>query len=497
MTPTRITVGAEVVVHGLRPDEMRAVSELLSYPNPEFVRREKAGSWVGNIDPKIRACRTDKGSLVCPRGAFHTVRRKLAELGREGVIEPGTTFVPLREGVPFLAPDAASGAPRLYQLEAEERLLRQVQGYVVLPCGAGKTFVGARALIRSGQAALVLCHTGDLLDQWRDAIYRASGTPPRLIGDEHSGDFRPARPREVVAALIQSVQAAGPKALGLLRSVGAVLVDEAHRAPCAGYVDLLAKCPARYRWGLTATPDRADGLGFLLGYHVGPELYRKTPRELAAEGHLRLPRAVLVRTGWTAGEDVRDRTGRLEWHKTVAGFSTDPKRDAVICDLAAACVESGRTTLVLVHRVDHAGRIAAQLRKRGIAAEAVTGQTDRGHRKRRINDARRGRVDCLVATQLADEGLDVPNLAALVTAAPQRAEGRALQRLGRLTRPGTDKLAPIAFDLVDGGLEHQARARAAAYAREYDAEPGRSIDLAAALVMLRGLDAEDVLGVAL
>ena len=190
MTPTRIAVGAEVVVHGLRPDEMRAVSELLSYPNPEFVRREKAGSWVGNIDPKIRACRTDKGSLVCPRGAFHTVRRKLAELGREGVIEAGTTFVPLREGVPFLPPDAASGAPRLYQLEAEERMLRQVQGYVVLPCGAGKTFVGARALVRSGQAALVLCHTGDLLDQWRDAIYRASGTPPRLIGDEHSGDFR-------------------------------------------------------------------------------------------------------------------------------------------------------------------------------------------------------------------------------------------------------------------------------------------------------------------
>ena len=497
MIPTRLAVGAEITIHGLGADEVRAVSDLLSYPNPEFERLSKMGKFTGRTDPKVRACRLDKGALVAPRGAFHAVRRKLADLGREAVVEPGTTFVPLREGVPFLGPEAASGAPRLYQLEAEERMLRQVQGYVVLPCGAGKTFVGARAIARSGQAALVLCHTGDLLDQWRDAIYRASGTPPRLIGDEHSGDFRPARPREIVAALIQSVQAAGPKALGLLRSVGAVLVDEAHRAPCAGYVDLLSRCPARYRWGLTATPDRADGLGFLLGYHVGPELYRKSPRELAAEGHLRLPRAVLVRTGWMAGDDCRDRTGRLEWHKTVATFSTDAKRDAVICDLAAACVESGRTTLVLVHRVDHAGRIAAQLRKRGVTAEAVTGQTDRGHRKRRINDTRRGRVDCLVATQLADEGLDVPNLAALVTAAPQRAEGRALQRLGRLTRPGTDKLAPIAFDLVDGGLEHQARARAAAYEREYAADPGKSVDLAGALVILRGMDADDLLGVAL
>ena len=497
MTPTRLVVGAEVVVHGLRPDEHRAISDLLSYPNPEFERLQKMGKFTGKTEPRIRACRIDKGALVCPRGAFHAIRRKLADLDREAVVEPGTTFVPLREGVPFLPPEAASGAPRLYQLEAEDRMLRQVQGVIVIPAGGGKTFVGARALIRSGQAALVLCHTGDLLDQWRDAIYRASGTPPRLIGDEHSGDFRPARPREVVAALIQSVQAAGAKALGLLRSVGAVLVDEAHHAPAKGYVDLLSRCPARYRWGLTATPDRADGLGFLLGYHVGPELYRKTPRELAAEGHLRLPRAVLVKTGWTAGDACRDRTGRLEWHKTVAAFSTDAGRDAVICDLAAACVESGRTTLVLVHRVDHAGRIAAQLRKRGVAAEAVTGQTDRGHRKRRINDTRKGRVDCLVATQLADEGLDVPNLAALVTAAPQRAEGRALQRLGRLTRPGGDKLAPIAFDLVDGGLEHQARARAAAYSREYSADPGRSVDLAGALVLLRGIDAEDVLGVAL
>lgn len=769
MTKAPVSIGAEIVVEKLTGDEKRAISDLLSYPNPDFERLTKLGKYTGHVDPRVRSCRVERGgALVVPRGAFHLVRRKLIELGREPEIVPATVHVPLRELVPFLDADAPGGhTPRPYQLEAEERLLRQVQGYVVLPCGclsgdtelvvnragksfrttirevariasginvgagrkldpgietrtqavdadgrrrldtieaafstgikttfslttesgrviratadhlfqtpngwrklsqlspgdevhavrtavgtratgaphkkisyprtagvfmanhpfattyqpsrpghsatgnvathrlvaearlngidlgtmierikannlagmefldpkvwvvhhidrdpgnydpsnlevlsheqhlaehgheegrrncnpsveidrvasivlygeeetfdltmraeehnyiangfvvhnSGKTFVGSRAMVRSGQAGLVLCHTGDLLDQWRDAIYLASGTPPRLVGDDHGGDLRPARPREIVAALIQSVQSAGAAAAPFLRSFGAVLIDEAHRAPTAGYVDLLSRCPARYRWGLTATPDRSDGLGFLLGWHIGPELYRLTPRDLAAAGYLRLPCSMLVRSGWAAGDDVRDRTGRLEWHKVVASFSTDPTRDATICDLAAACVESGRTTLVLVHRVDHAGRIAIALRKRGITAEAVTGQTDRGHRKRRMNDARKGRVDCLVATQLADEGLDIPNLAALVMAAPQRAEGRALQRLGRLTRPGGDKLAPVAFDLVDGGLEHQARARAAAYAREYDADPGRSVDLPRALAFLRSMDA--------
>lgn len=490
MTPAPVTIGAEVVVEKLTPDEKRAISEMLSYPNPDFDRLAKLGKYTGHVDPKIRTCRVERGgALVVPRGAFHALRRKMLELGREPTIISATTFVPLRERVPFLDIDAPGGhAPRPYQLEAEEKMLRQVQGYVVLPCGGGKTFVGSRAIVRSGQAGLVLCHTGDLLDQWRDAIYLASGTPPRLVGDDHAGDLRPARPREIVAALIQSVQSAGASAAPFLRSFGAVLIDEAHRAPTTGYVDLLSQCTARYRWGLTATPDRADGLGFLLGWHIGPELYRRTPRDLAAAGYLRLPCAMLVRSGWAAGESVRDRSGRLEWHKTVAAFSADPTRDATICDLAVACVESGRTTLVLVHRVDHASRIAYALRKRGITAESVTGATDRNHRKRRMNDARRGRVDCLVATQLADEGLDIPNLAALVMAAPQRAEGRALQRLGRLTRPGGDKLAPIAFDLVDGGLEHQARARAAAYAREYDADPGRSVDLARALAFVRSMD---------
>lgn len=774
MTPAPVSIGAEIVVEKLTLDEKRAISDLLSYPNPDFERLTKLGKYTGHVDPKVRTCRIERsGALVVPRGAFHALRRKMLELGREPAITSTTTFVPLREGGQFLGVDAPAGhAPRPYQLEAEERMLRQVQGYVVLPCGclsgdtelvinragksfrttirevariasgvnvgagrkldprietrtqavdangrrrldtieaafstgvkttfllttvsgrmiratadhlfqtptgwrklsqlsvgdevhavrtavgarstgephrkisyprtagvfmlnhpfattyqpsrpghsatgnvathrlvaearlngiglddmiarikandlsgmefldpkiwavhhidrdpsnydpsnlevlsheqhlaehgheegrrncnpnveidrvasivlygeeetfdltmraeehnyvanglvvhnSGKTFVGSRAIVRSGQAGLVLCHTGDLLDQWRDAIYLASGTPPRLIGDDHAGDLRPARPREIVAALIQSVQSAGAGAAPFLRSFGAVLIDEAHRAPTTGYVDLLSRCTARYRWGLTATPDRADGLGFLLSWHVGPELYRRTPRDLAAAGYLRLPCAMLVRSGWTAGESVRDKTGRLEWHKTVAAFSTDPTRDATICDLAVACVESGRTTLVLVHRVDHAGRIAFALRKRGITAEAVTGATDRNHRKRRMNDARRGRVDCLVATQLADEGLDIPNLAALVMAAPQRAEGRALQRLGRLTRPGGDKLAPIAFDLVDGGLEHQARARAAAYAREYDAEPGRSVDLARALAFLRSMDSDLPIG---
>ena len=493
-TPTvRVEVGAALVLSGSAPaDALRAVDRALAIPNPEWSKRAASGRWLGTVEPELRfARRLPTGDVEVPRGAFHLVRRVLAERGLALDVVSRATFAPPAGGAPWLPVDAPAGfAPRPYQLDAEERMLRGVQGYVVLPCGGGKTQVASRALVRSGQAGLVLCHTEDLVDQWAAALWRASADPPRLVGGSFGADFRGARPGRLVVALVQTVATDLARAAPLLRSVGAIVVDEAHRCPGRTYADVLHACPARYRWGLTATPDRPDGLGPLLDLYVGPPLYRRTARELADDGWLVLPRVAFLRSGWSAGVTVRDRTGRLDWAKAVAALSDDPTRTTLIVDLAAAAVADGRQTLVLVHRKANATRLAMLLRARGVQAEAVTGDVERRHRRRRVSGLRSGRVECLVATQLADEGLDLPDLGCLVVAAPQKAEGRALQRLGRLTRPKGSSMIPVCFDLVDGGLEHQARARSAAYAREYAVAPEKADGVDGARAVLRRLAAE-------
>jgi superfamily II DNA or RNA helicase len=99
---------------------------------------------------------------------------------------------------------------------------------------------------------------------------------------------------------------------------------------------------------------------------------------------------------------------------------------------------------------------------------------------------RKGRTSVIIATQLADEGLDVPNLDCLILASGGRAAGRAIQRAGRIMRIADDKQKPIIFDLVDGGpFKSQWRSRATAYKDHLDVSAGAPVTPDQALYLLR------------
>lgn len=102
---------------------------------------------------------------------------------------------------------------------------------------------------------------------------------------------------------------------------------------------------------------------------------------------------------------------------------------------------------MLTSRVEHAEAMAAAVRQAGLRAMAVTGQTK--ERDAAIEAVRTGSVDVLVATQLADEGLDIPALDTVHLAAPSRAAARVEQRVGRIMRPHPGKAQPVVFDYVD------------------------------------------------
>jgi superfamily II DNA or RNA helicase len=127
----------------------------------------------------------------------------------------------------------------------------------------------------------------------------------------------------------------------------------------------------------------------------------------------------------------------------------DGERNALIADLVVAEAAAGKLCLVLSGRVDHCEALCTLIRTRGVQAELLTGSVKKDRRTELLNAARAGTVPVLVATTLADEGLDLPALSRVFLTYPGRARGRTLQRLGRLMRTHPDKNDAVLFDFVD------------------------------------------------
>jgi superfamily II DNA or RNA helicase len=104
---------------------------------------------------------------------------------------------------------------------------------------------------------------------------------------------------------------------------------------------------------------------------------------------------------------------------------------------------------VLSGRIDHCQLLAEGIAAAGVSAAVLTGEVKRERRKVLLDEARAGKLSVIVATSLADEGLDLPRLSRVFLAYPGRARGRTVQRLGRLMRPHADKQDAALFDFVD------------------------------------------------
>jgi len=443
-----------------------ALQQHLTVANPERSKAQRSGRDPDRVPPLVQLFNREGPQLLLPRGALPLLQTQARQhhvplAWVSHVVSRSTQRVPM---------DDLHVELRDYQRTAVQALVMGVQGYVKAPCGAGKTIIGASAAICTGEPTLVLVHTHDLLQQWvgllRSWEYRvrsiSGGAKVALRKPLAVENGQP----EFAVATVQTLTRAGAAATTLLESAGAVLLDEAHHAPAGTFRSLLERCPARYRWGVTATPKRDDGWDVLLPLVIGPELWSTTMAELVAGGWLMLPRLLPVRSGATLDETAyrsQGGTGRANMAIATNLLAADPDRELLLLRVCTLLAEYGRTVLLLVPRVAQAHRLASLLQAQGVLAMAVTSDVGKGLRRQRLQHLRQRQLQVLVATQLADEGLDVPALDALVVASTGRAAGRAVQRVGRVMRLSPGKGEPLVVDVVDPtpfGSQWQARARA-------------------------------------
>lgn len=310
---------------------------------------------------------------------------------------------------------------------------RLAGGVLVLPCGFGKTVVAIKVACTLGVRTLVVLGRAFLMDQWVESIRQF--VPEAKIGwiqqdrcDVEGADF-------VVASIKSLATREYPPEL--LATCGLVLFDEAHHVCAQQLRQAVQRIPARAVLGLSATPDRPDGLGPLLKWSLGSIVYRATrPPE---------PLAVALLT-YTGGEQLHraGRDGKPVRARMLNDLADDARRTSMLGREIAALYWHGRHTIVLSDRLCQLATLRLELLGRGVPDAQIgwyVGSTSRADRG--LSETK----NVILSTfTMAREGLDIPRLDTLVMATPVSGVEQAI---GRIQRPGGDKQFPLVVDVVD------------------------------------------------
>ncbi|MFW6162421.1 MAG: DEAD/DEAH box helicase [Planctomycetota bacterium] len=425
----------------------------------------ETGPWVW--DARVEAFRCDAIHYAAARQAL------------------ATRFAPrLEDAVP--APRRVTwGAVSLPALRREQQAALDAwrdaggRGQIIMPTGTGKTVIGLAALRATSIATLVVAPVRDLMYQWHRRILRGLSCDAGILGDSRH-DVRPVTVTTYDSAYIHM------PALGA--DFGLVVFDEEHHLPGRCRREAALACAAPLRLGLTATPERADGLEADLDRLVGPVVYRQEipharGRTLADYDVVRIPVALsdaeqarYDRCGQVLRAFMADRRKeqpKYGWQDLCAESGTDPEaRRAQKAYYARKAVEdrAGEKLRVLedLFRLHAGERIIVFAGSNAMALDVSRRflvPTLLSHSRKRerlavLEGFAEGRFPVIVANRVLDEGVDVPAAKVAVVIGGQSSTRQAKQRLGRvLRRTGAARATLYEVVCEETGEEERSRRR--------------------------------------
>ena len=320
---------------------------------------------------------------------------------------------------------------RPYQELAAEGFWHGGSGVVVLPCGAGKTIVGAAAMAHAKATTLILVTNTIAARQWREELLKRTTLNEDEIG-EYSGAKKEIRPVTIATYQVMTKKKNGVYAhLDLFDSYdwGLIIYDEVHLLP-APIFRFTADIQSRRRLGLTATLVREDGMEGEVFSLIGPKRFDVPWKEIEAQGYIAPAECIEVRVNLTETERLAYATAEPE-NRYRNCATTRTKRDVV-----EALVEkyADEQVLVIGQYIDQLDELSEVL-----GAPLIKGETPVKEREVLFNKFRTGEIKCLVVSKVANFSIDLPDatIAIQVSGAFGSRQEEA-QRLGRILRPKSD-----------------------------------------------------------
>ena len=332
-------------------------------------------------------------------------------------------------------------ALRDYQNKAVASFFDGGSGVVVLPCGAGKTLVGAGAMATAKTNTLILVTNTVSARQWRDELLKRTTLTPEEIG-EYSGQVKEVKPVTIATYQILTAKRKGEYAhLELLDAMdwGLVIYDEVHLLP-APVFKLTAELQARRRLGLTATLVREDGREGDVFSLIGPKRFDAPWKEIEAQGFISPANCYEVRIDLPQSERLSYAAAADDERYRMA--ATAPAKLGVVQALITK--HAGERILVIGQYLDQIDELAEVLN-----APQLTGATPIDERERLYQAFRVGEVKVLVVSKVANFSVDLPEATvAIQVSGSFGSRQEEAQRLGRLLRPKESGLSANFYTLV-------------------------------------------------
>ncbi|HWC22305.1 MAG TPA: DNA repair helicase XPB [Flexivirga sp.] len=385
----------------------------------EVLRHKKIAPMVGD--------RLDESSVLVHPSERGAIKQQLIKVGWPAEDEAG--YVDGEAHAIALNQDGWSLRP--YQQQAVDGFWHGGSGVVVLPCGAGKTLVGAGAMAEAKATTLILVTNTVSARQWRDELLARTTLTEEEIG-EYSGARKEIRPVTIATYQVLTHKRKGVfPHLELLdaRDWGLILYDEVHLLP-APIFRMTADLQARRRLGLTATLVREDGRESDVFSLIGPKRFDAPWKDIETQGYIAPADCVEVRV--TLSDSDRMAYATTEPDDRYRFASCAPVKEDVVEELVRQ--HDGQPTLIIGQYLDQLDALSERL-----GADLITGETRVAQRQKLFQQFRDGEINKLVVSKVANFSIDLPEASvAIQVSGTFGSRQEEAQRLGRVLRPKGD-----------------------------------------------------------